>query len=460
MKFSVIGLGKLGASMLAAIASRGHEVIGVDVNQQNVDAVNAGKAPVQETNLASMIAANRERISATMSHREALLKSDVSFVIVPTPSDERGAFSLQYASWAFAELGAALKEKNGYHLIVLTSTVLPGSCRYGLIPVLEKASGKKCGKDFGFCYSPEFIALGSIISDFLNPDFTLVGEFDEKSGETLEHAYDAIVANQSPCKRMTLENAELAKVALNSYVTMKITFANVIAEICEKLPGGDVDKVTQAIGLDERIGGKYLKGGLGFGGPCFPRDNVALKFIAEKLGSESRINQTTIDINKTVADKIVARLRPYAKKNATIAVLGLAYKPDTHVVEESQAVQIANALSQAGGRVIAYDCLAGEAARQQLHGTIIIANTLKQAVQSADVVLVATPDPAFNELKTTDIVREGKSVVVLDCWRLLESELRGKVGVKYLAIGRSDNPEASVACLTELWSPKAAEIAN
>ena len=172
-KFSIVGLGKLGASMAAAIASRGFQVVGVDVNQRAVDQLAAGHAPVQETNLEEMVAANKERIRATRSHEEAVLGSDLTFVIVPTPSDDRGAFSLQYASWAFKELGRALAKKKDYHVIVLTSTVLPGSMRYGLLPILEQESGKKCGRDFGLCYSPEFIALGSVIRDFLNPDFTL-----------------------------------------------------------------------------------------------------------------------------------------------------------------------------------------------------------------------------------------------------------------------------------------------
>ena len=150
-------------------------VIGVDVNQRSVDLLNTGRAPVQETNLDEMIAASKERIRATRSHEEAILNSDLTFVIVPTPSDDRGAFSLQYAAWAFKEIGRALAKKKEYHVVVLTSTVLPGAMRYGLLPILEKASGKVCGRDFGLCYSPEFIALGSVIRDFLNPDVTSSG---------------------------------------------------------------------------------------------------------------------------------------------------------------------------------------------------------------------------------------------------------------------------------------------
>ena len=158
--FSIIGLGKLGTSMAAAIASRNLNVIGVDVNHRNVDLLNAGHTPVRETNLEETITANKERLRATLNHREAVLNSDVSFVIVPTPNSKNGAFSLHYAGRAFKEIGSAISEKSTYHLVVLTSTVLPGSTRYGLLPILEKYSEKKCGTDFGLCYSPEFIALG------------------------------------------------------------------------------------------------------------------------------------------------------------------------------------------------------------------------------------------------------------------------------------------------------------
>jgi len=159
--YSIVGLGKLGASMAAAIASRGFNVIGVDVDRRAITLLNTGRAPVQETHLEELIAANRGRLRATLDHRDAIRHSDVTFVVVPTPSDERGAFSLQYATWAFREIGRALVDKSTYHVVVLTSTVLPGATRYGLLPILERESGKACGRDFGLCYSPEFIALAA-----------------------------------------------------------------------------------------------------------------------------------------------------------------------------------------------------------------------------------------------------------------------------------------------------------
>ena len=455
-KYSVIGLGKLGASMAAAIASRGFNVIGVDVSQRSVDLLNSGHAPVQETDLEKTVAANKQRIRATLSHREAILNSRVSFVIVPTPSDESGAFSLQYAIWAFREIGRALAEKKSYHNVVLTSTVLPGATRYGLLPILEKESGKKCGSDFGLCYSPEFIALGSVIRDFLHSDFTLVGEFDERCGNELESCYAEIMPDRPPCKRMSLENAELTKIALNAYVTTKITYANMLAELCEKIPGGDVDVVTNALGADKRIGSKYLKGGLGYGGPCFPRDNVALGFIARELGCVADLAETTDRKNRAMTDQIVKRLEQVIPRGATVAVLGLAYKPASHVIEESQGISVTKALSKAGVRVIVYDPLANDGAKTELAYHAIVMDSVAGCLEQADVVLITTPDPVFKALKAADF--GARSVTVVNFWRILDKECMGKPNIRYVPFGRSANDKENGSRLQKLWgsspSPK------
>lgn len=448
--YSIVGLGKLGASMAAAIASRGFHVIGVDVSQRAVDALNAGRAPVQETNLAELISANRERLHGTLNHTEAILGSDVTFVIVPTPSDERGAFSLQYAAWAFRAIGRALAEKDGYHTVVLTSTVLPGATRHGLLPILEKESGKKCGPDFGLCYSPEFIALGSVIHDFLHPDFTLVGEFDDRCGKQLEQVYAEIMPEGPPCLRMSLENAELTKISVNTFVTTKITFANMLADLCERIPGGDVDVVTNALGFDQRIGHKYLKGGLGYGGPCFPRDNVALGFIARELGSRAGLAETTDQTNHALPAAVASKVLSLVPKGATIAILGLAYKPFSHVIEESQGMMLARRLADAGARVIAYDPLAAEGAKTELADHALVLDSLEDCLAEADCVLITTPDPMFKALNAASFGE--KQVTVVDFWRILDRELTGKSNIQYVPFGRSTADESNSARLQELWS--------
>ena len=453
--YSIIGLGKLGASMAAAIASRGFKVIGVDLNQRAVDLMNAGHAPVQETMLEETLAANRERLRATLSHQEAILNSDVSFVIVPTPTDERGAFSLQYAKWAFQEIGRALAKRERYHLVVMTSTVLPGSTRYGLLPILEKESGKMCGRDFGLCYSPEFIALGSVIHDFLNPDFNLIGEHDERAGKQLQACYGEIMENHPPCQRMSLENAELTKVALNTFITTKITYANMLAELCSRLPGGDVDVVSAALGLDTRIGRKYLTGGLGYGGPCFPRDNLALSYFARMLGCEASLAETTDRLNRSSSAKLTKLLCSIIKPHATVAILGLAYKPYSHVVEESQGIYLARELAASGLRVVSYDPLAKEMARQELTDKAMVLEDLNVCLQQADAVVITTPDPDFRALGPADFPQKNQPVVVFDCWRILREKLKSASHVCYVALGIGTDDVTYGARLRELWSNEA-----
>jgi UDPglucose 6-dehydrogenase len=452
--FSVIGLGKLGASMAAAIASRGHRVVGVDVNDRAVKALNSGNAPVEETGLGALIRQNRDRLRGTMNHEEAIHQSELTFVIVPTPSDDRGAFSLQYVAYAFREIGKALKTKKGPHTVVLTSTVLPGAMRYGLIPILERHAAKNVGSDFGLCYSPEFIALGTVIHDFLNPDFLLIGEHDARAGGHLEACYRDIIGPSVPVRRMTLENAELTKLALNAFVTTKITFANTLAEICGRLPHGDVDVVSDALGLDSRIGRKYLTGGLGYGGPCFPRDNIALGFLAGALGVDAALATTTNQLNRSIAARVIQQFRSKISRDVTVAVLGLAYKPLSHVIEESQAILLVKAFLDHGARVLAYDPLARQSADLELRGRALILDSPHDCLREADVVVIATPDPEFKALTAADFKSNGRMVTVIDFWRIAKDTLSGVAGVDYIPYGRGANV-CEEGILKQLWGETA-----
>lgn len=450
-QYSVVGLGKLGASMAAAIASRGSEVVGVDVNRRAVNLLNQGKAPVQETDLDLLIYENLPRLRATTDFADAVLNSDVTFVVVPTPSDDSGAFSIAYAEEAFHEIGRALARKNEYHLVVLTSTVLPGATRYGLIPVIERASGKVCGTDFGVCYSPEFIALGSVIRDFLNPDFTLIGEFDAQAGETLQQCYSEIMVNSPPVRRMSLENAELTKIALNAFVTTKITFANMLATLCERIPGGNVETVSDALGLDHRIGRSYLTGGMGFGGPCFPRDNVALGYVARALDATNTLPDIVHGLNEARPDILLERLQPYLRAGVTVAVLGLSYKPLSHVIEQSHSTKIIRRLLNLGARITAYDPLAGPAARAEFGESVRIADSTVDCLNDAEIVLVTTPDPIFRALTREQLGCAGRGAVLLDVWRMLDPELVASSGLRYMATGQSSEDALNATRLIALW---------
>jgi UDPglucose 6-dehydrogenase len=449
---SIIGLGKLGASMAAGMASRGFNVIGVDINHSVVDALTAGKAPVYETNLDKMIKENKARIRATTNHEEAILATDISFVIVPTPSDDKGAFSIQYAASAFRKIGKALRNKKGYHVVVLTSTVLPGATRLGLLPLLESESGKKCGEDFGLCYSPEFIALGSILHDFLNPDFFLAGEFDVRSGDMLESVNKRVALNAAPSRRMSIENAELAKIAINGFITLKISYANMLADMCEKIPGGDVDVVSDALGMDSRIGRKYLTGGFGFGGPCFPRDNVALTFLGDVLEVSTEVPKANNYFNRSLAARTVEKLKPYINKGQTIAILGLAYKPLSHVIEESPGIFLARAFSDEGYRVIGYDPLATAGAREALRDHALIADSLSECLTESEIILVTTRDDLFKNISPTDFLGNKNNITIVDFWRFLNPEIKSNPRIRYIPMGVCINEQQPNKVLADLWT--------
>ena len=296
-RISVLGLGKLGAPLAACLASRGFTVIGVDVVPEVVACINEGRPPVQEPGLDDLITCCNGQLTATTDLRAAVMASEATFVVVPTPSEADGRFSIQFLLDACDKIGQSLRDKP-YHLVVITSTVMPGATGGPVQRRLEEVSGKRCGRDFGLCYNPEFIALGSVIRDMLNPDFILVGESDRRAGDLLGTVYDRLCEGKPPVRRMSFVNAELTKLALNTFVTTKISYANMLAQICERLEGGDVDVVTGALGLDSRVGGAYLKGGLAYGGPCFPRDNRALCGLAQDLGVKPLLGEATDATNR------------------------------------------------------------------------------------------------------------------------------------------------------------------
>jgi UDPglucose 6-dehydrogenase len=252
--------------------------------------------------------------------------------------------------------------------------------------------------------------------------------------------------------RMSIENAEIAKIALNSYVTMKISFANTLADLCERIPGGDVDVVSDAIGSDTRIGRKYLTGGLGFGGPCFPRDNVALGFLCEHVGADGNLLVANHGYNKSMAARITTKIAPLLQVGQTAAVLGLSYKPLSHVVEESQGVALALAMAEAGMRVIGYDPLASDDARSAFRGKALVAESIDAALVDAALVVVTTPDECFRTLKADHFLGSKESVTVVDCWRCLDPSVTNHPEINYLPLGRclDDAPAASV--LEAIWA--------
>jgi len=442
---SLIGLGKLGTGMAACLASRGFEVVGVEIDPAVVDRFNHGQTALKEPGLGALLFAHRTRVRATLDVEEAIRATQVTFVIVPTPSDADGGFSLQYVLQAMQHIGRALAEKSSYHLVALTSTVLPGSMVQAVQPALEGSSGKGCGLSFGLCYSPLFISLGSVIRDLLHPDLVLIGESDERAGRLLASVYDTLCENRPAVARMNFVNAELTKLALNTYVTTKISFANMLVELCERLPGADIDVVTRSLGHDSRVGGRYLTGALSYGGPCFPRDNVAMSYLARQLGCRAWLSESTAHTNRWHAAQIVARIQHQLEPDMAVGVLGLAYKPDTDIVEESAGLTLAQGLVAAGFQVVVYDPLAMDNARRVLGAQVTYAPGVEACLAAVDAVVIANPAKEFQGLEARQCPVRAKPFVVFDCWRLLRATFERAPHVRYVAVGVHHDEERVAA---------------
>jgi UDPglucose 6-dehydrogenase len=399
-RVSVCGLGKLGACIAATMAERGFEVIGVDVDPEKVRKINAALPPVEEPLLAETISAGKSRLKATLDPREAA-GTDVSFFIPPSPSLPDGSFSNEFLLRAMQPIAAAVRSsgKKG-HLFVCSSTTTPGAMDTVLIPMLERELAGVSGRDFGVCYNPEFIALGNVIKGLLEPDMVLIGESDPESGAALEQLYKKYNRNSPRIARMSIASAELTKISVNSYITMKISFTNQLRMIAEKLPNADIHEILEAIGSDSRIGNKYLRAGLSFGGPCFPRDNRLLAYAARQAGCQAPLADAADRINELTNKNLFEMVQTMAKQDDTIAVLGLSYKPDTYITEESAGLYLAQQLKRHGYKVVVHDFGANPSNAPSLHEFEYIGDP--ESLRHRDDVklaVVCCPWPQYRSLK-------------------------------------------------------------
>jgi UDPglucose 6-dehydrogenase len=428
-KIAVVGLGKLGSCHAALLASKGYEVIGADINSRIVDDINLGKAPVIETGLQSLIDKAKGKLSATINTQEAVRNSHVTFIIVPTPSDNDGRFSIEYIRQAAVNIAQGLRDNPNYHVVVVTSTVMVNDTSSKFIPILENVSGKKIGVDFGVCYNPEFISLGRVVHDMLNPDVVLIGESDEKAGDIIEQVYKNIVDNSPYYARMNIINAELTKVSCNSYITLKISFANIITQICSNLKGCDAKAVLEALGYDSRIGHRFLKPGMAYGGPCLPRDNVAFSKIAEDVGVKAILAKATDMTNDEHTYFISQLVKRYLKCGNKVALLGLSYKPNTPSIDMSPAIALARSLINDNFPVYAYDPQAMENTKKE-EVRINCAPNLNAAVKDAKIVVIAT---AWDEFKKFSPELIATDTYVIDCWGILNTK---DFGDKLIQVGK------------------------
>ena len=421
MNIAVFGLGKLGSPMVAVFAAAGHTVIGVDVNERYVEAVNKGQAPVEEPGLQALLTEHQSRISATTNGYDAAKLPEAIFIVVPTPSREDGLFDNNYICECLRPIGEAILYTGEPKRIIITSTVVPrgtvSSMASEILPAL-RFTGVPYTK-FDLLYNPEFIALGTVIHDMRHPDYILIGG---RLGacKWLATFWEGIVLNNPPVHCMTWLNAELTKILQNVLVTQKVSAANMVGNICERFPGADAQAVLRAIGDDRRIGQAYLQAATAYGGPCFPRDARALSQVARAVGAPAYMAGATRVTNDHQTTNLVNRVLGFLEDlpERTVAVLGLTYKPGTSVCDDSAAIQLVNALSDAGLDVLAYDPSGHREASHCVSSAVRLAESMEECISGAAVVVIAVPWPEFADLDPTWLERANYRPVVLDCWRM------------------------------------------
>lgn len=440
MKISFVGLGKLGCCMALSLASKGFHVLGVDLNRELVDKLNKGKAPHFEPGLEELIEDSKDWFQATTDIRK-IVDTDVTFIMVPTPSDINGGYSTEYVETAALEVGRYISAKKSYHTVIITSTVIPGSIDYKIIPILERASGRKIGNSLGVCHVPEFMAIGNVIWDFINQDYVIIGESDKRAGGIVEEVYRQLFRGSTkevPFYHMGLRNAELSKVANNAYVAMKMSFANTIAEICENMPSGNAREVLNALGADRRIGNPYLKPGLAFGGPCYGRDSYAFMFTANKYGAQAHLAQMTDVVNLHQTERMVTAILKALSDAGTnkLAMLGITYKPDTILTEDSAALKIAEKLIKEGIQIRVYDpSFKFEMNNLPVVPGLTYEKDIIEVLRNAEVCFIATPWSEFYTIMKQDFRHmKPEKPILIDAWGI-QQQLRNDPSIDYREVG-------------------------
>jgi UDPglucose 6-dehydrogenase len=446
---SIIGIGYVGLSTAVGFASKGFTVVGSDLDKEKTNQIQEGNLPFYEPSLLGLLrnAIGAGKLNFASSCEDAVLNTDVTFVTVGTPSQLGGRIDLGCLKEAVFEIGDALSKKNTYHLVVIKSTVIPTTTEKSLIPALEEHSGKKCGDSFGLCVNPEFLREGSALDDILQPNRIIIGEYDEKSGDTLEALYhDFYFENIPPIIRTSLPNAELIKYASNSFLAAKISFINTIANICEKTPGADVRIVAKGMGLDKRIGSQFLNAGLGYGGSCLPKDVAALIAYSKTLGYKPALLDAVEEVNKTQPLKFVQLCKKFLNdlKDKNIAILGLAFKPNTDDIREAVSIQIIQQLLDEGANVTVYDPIAMQNTKSIFQDNIKYATSAIKCLKNADCCLLVTEWDEFKNLTPEDFRKNMKQAILLDGRRIYDPNKFCRK-IRFAAIGWKKNFKTSIS---------------
>ncbi len=432
MRISVVGTGYVGLVSGACFAEIGHSCICVDIDSSKVALINRGEAPIHENGLDALLARHvGTRLSATVDLRKAVLETDITFIAVGTPFDGQ-RIDLTFIREAARQIGVALRDKLGYHVVVVKSTVVPGTTDDVVLPTLQEASGKRAGIDFGVGMNPEFLTEGVAVADFMQPDRIVLGGIDKRTIDTQRGVYAAF--SDTPTLETNNKTAEMIKYTSNSVLATLISFSNEIGNVCTALGGVDVADVMRGVHLARYFSPKgsdgsrvtapitsFLWAGCGYGGSCLPKDTKALSAHAAAHGQNMPLLEAVIETNRTQPSRIVALL---AKRFATlaglrVAVLGLAFKEDTDDMRESPAIPIIQMLLEGGALISAYDPIAIGAARAILPPKVQFSDSLLAAIEGVKAVLVLTRWDEFKELPDI-LARRADAPFVIDGRRMLD----------------------------------------
>ena len=421
MYLSVIGSGYVGTTIAACFADLGHDVVNVDIDEDIVDAINAGKPPIHEEGLPELVTEytgeeGTGRLRATTDY-EAVLDTDATFLCLPTPQNDDGSIDLSVMKAGASQLGTTLAEKPDWHTVVVKSTVVPGTTEDVITPILEEESGKSTGDSFGVGMNPEFLREGTAVHDFLNPDKVVLGADDERALADMHDVFDPLIEQtQAPVVETNTRTAEMIKYANNSFLAAKVSLINDIGNICKEL-GVDAYEVADAMGLDDRIGEQFLRSGLGWGGSCFPKDTAAIRAAARAEDYEPLMLDAATEINDQQPKRLLSFMDDHVDvRGKRVAVLGLALKPGTDDVRNSRAIPVIEGLQQRGAEVVAYDPIAAENMREHFPD-IQYAESPAAALNGASAALVVTDweeitalDEEFDAM-ATPIVVDGRRAI-------------------------------------------------
>jgi len=434
---SILGTGFIGLCSAACFANKDIKVLASTHNKKKVAIINDGRAPFFEAGLQEIMddikKNNPELLQCLTDPIKAILETDISMITQGTPMREDKSIDLSFIESTAREIGEALKKKDTYHLVVVRSTVVPGTTRNLVFKIINEVSGKEPGNDYGLCMQPEFLAEGRSIEDTLHPDRIIIGEFDEKSGTMLQEFYEYFYGDHlenCPILRMNLESAELVKYGNNCLLSTKISYANEFANFAELVPNVDVVQVMKGVGLDYRINPRYLGAGVGFGGSCFHKDVNAIKAWAKSKGYPSRLLEAVLDINDDQAIHIVDIAEELAGKlaNRKVTLLGLSFKPGTDDMRQAASIRVVNELRKRGVTdIVGYDPKALKTAEVELSDKIQYANSIEEALKDSECALLITEWDELKTLMPDDFIKRMKTPNLVDGRRLYDYEIFNSV---------------------------------